>query len=161
MQVVEMPLHNRKGEVVGHAIVDHADWLRLREYRWHLNARGYVARNQPRGIRPRGVLMHREILGLGPGDPQVDHVNRDRLNNRRENLRVATQEQNSQNLGSRGGTSGHRGVYWSRSNRGWVAQCVVRGVHNYLGTHRTEEAAAEAVRRFRAIAMPFSAEARA
>jgi len=64
------------------------------------------------------VAMHRLILGLEFGDrKQGDHRNGDTLDNRRLNLRVATQAQNSRNTGvQRHNTSGYKGVTWNWNN---------------------------------------------
>jgi len=74
------------------ARVDPEDLPKVLDRVWSY-ARGYAS-NKPVG------LMHRFILGLGPhkpGDPVVDHVNHDRLDNRRGNLRVVSQRDNMRN----------------------------------------------------------------
>jgi hypothetical protein len=84
--------------------------------------------------------MHRQVMGLGLGDPEkVDHWNRDKLDNRKENLRLATHAQNMMNVGAnRGATSTYRGVSWNGRLNKWIAS--FRGRH--LGCFDDELAAA-------------------
>lgn len=78
-----------------------------------------------------------------PSGMVVDHINGDKKDNRRENLRVCTQQENLVNrcLG-KNNTSGYRGVYWH--NGMWVAEIKHRGVKFFLGRHETPEDAARA-----------------
>lgn len=65
----------------------------------------------------------------------IDHIDRDRSNNRISNLRPATVSQNILNSKtSKKNTSGHKGVYWSKVRSKWVAQiCVDRRAINLGG----------------------------
>ena len=96
------------------------------------------------------MLLHREILGLKPGDPWVDHLNGDRLDNRRENLRLATPSQNGLNRArpGRANRSGFIGVRKHSAGR-WSAQVQVERKQHYLGLFDTPEEAAAAVAAFR------------
>ena len=90
------------------------------------------------------VTLSRLIMNAPP-DMQVDHVNGDPLDNRRENLRLATNKQNSANKPKREGTSSvYKGVHWHRRDRRWRASIK----HNYksihLGSFLDEEDAARA-----------------
>ena len=92
--------------------------------------------------------MHRVILErmigrkLKKGEV-VDHINHDSLDNRRSNLRVATVQQNAQNMRVRSdNTSGYKGVY--KSNEKYIAQIWIDGSHNYLGYFDTPELAHKA-----------------
>ncbi len=105
--------------------------------------------------------MARLILGLvGPSyrHLQVDHHNRDRLDNRRENLRAGPSILNRQNTGAQGGSSRFRGVYYdTRAGRRkrWAARVMLNGVKRRLGYFSTELEAAHAVEAFRASEMPW------
>lgn len=94
-------------------------------------------------IAGKTVYMHRLIL---PTTNDVDHVNRDGLDNRRENLRGATRSQNMANGGSKGGSSRYKGVALMRRVKGdrWGAWIMVNRQNRYLGTFLTEEDAARA-----------------
>ena len=85
-------------------------------------------------------------LGPCPDGYSVDHLNRDRLDNRRENLRYATRSEQMQNRAS-WGESGIRGAY-RRPNGTYEAAVRVDGKRHYLGVFPTVEEAGDAVRAF-------------
>lgn len=77
---------------------------------------------------------------------RIDHINRDKLDNRIENLRLATAAQNSHNSRQAGGNSKYKGVYkagWAENK--WFAKMTFGGKQMYFGTHSTEEDAARAI----------------
>lgn len=153
-----VPLRNRRGEVTAFALVDEADYERVIEAGPWSRQGGYVVHSGR--ADEDGIRLHRFILGLGPGDPHVDHVDRDPMNNQRANLRSATKAQNAQNLGVRSdNSSGERGVFWHKRAGKWQAQATLDGKHHYLGLHAELDDAVAAVRQWRAEHMPFSIEA--
>ncbi len=92
---VTIPLRAKDGSIKGHAMIDSID-VALSRWRWCLS-RGYAVR----GVRARGghrlISLHRQILGLTFGDGvEVDHINRNKLDNRRSNLRIVTHGGNMQ-----------------------------------------------------------------
>lgn len=153
-----------------YALVDDADFEWLSQWRWSLNGRGYVSRTEYLRLsngkeRKRAILMHRVILGLERGDPrQGEHENRNRLDCRRSNLRIAERGMldNGQNVGPPGNnTSGYRGVSWHKRLRKWRARVWLAGKEYHLGWFDTVEEADEACKAFRAQYMPFSEDAAA
>lgn len=121
--------------------VDDEDYDWLSKYTWSYKTRGYAMRcDRSRGDRFRNVQMHREILNAKPGTV-VDHINGDTLDNRKSNLRVCTQSQNTQNSKRRrDNVSGYKGVH--PNGRNWAAQIKVNGTQIHLGTFKTKEEAA-------------------
>lgn len=93
------------------------------------------------------IYLHRVILERVTGRPLTkteltDHISGDKLDNRRENLRIATPSQNQQNRGTqRNNTSGYKGVTWDRRERKWLARIEINGKRMYLGHFTTPEAA--------------------
>lgn len=156
--VMRIPLRAGR-QITGYALVDAEDFEWLGQWRWRLHSDGYVYRNYRLGGKQFTVRMHRLILGLAHGDPREgDHINRDRLDNRRANLRVATAAQQRQNESPRGGASRYRGVSWCQGR--WQAVVNLDGQRHYLGRFATEEEAAAVAARWRAEHMPFSEDAR-
>lgn len=137
-----IPLHAADGTVRGHALVDAED-AHLGEHSWSLTTEGYARRTPRVDGRKTCVYLHRLIAGAQTGQ-DVDHVNRDRLDCRRSNLRLCTRAQNLQNVAGRGGTSRHRGVSWHAKAERWRADVKVGGKQHYLGLFDSEESAAEA-----------------
>jgi hypothetical protein len=138
------------------ALVDVADVATVEGYCWYMD-RGYVKRNARAGGKRTTVYLHREILGLGPGDPDVDHIHGNKLDNRRENLRPCTDAQNNQNLHHCGS---YRGVTWHAGAKRWMAQTQLEKKNHYLGLYDTPEEAAAASAVFRCQHMPYSSDAR-
>jgi hypothetical protein len=127
----------------GVAVIDDADYPLIADRRWHRSPDGYAMAGawSPTERRMRYVLMHRVILGL-PDGVDTDHRDRDRLNNRRSNLRPCNDSQNHANKPKKPGcTSRFKGVTWHRRCRKW--QAVVGSVQ-YLGLFQNEEDAARA-----------------
>lgn len=158
--MARIPLR-RHGKIAAYAIVDAVDVADLVQFRWSLSSTGYAVR--PRKINGRWTneAMHRRILGLAQGDPlEGDHVNRNRIDNRRANLRIATRHQQAQNLPSAGrGYSRFRGVKLFTPNGRWIAHAKVNGRTHYGGYFATEEEAAAAASALRARLMPYSEDA--
>lgn len=140
--MIEVPL--TKGKV---ALIDDEDaWIT--QWKWHYsNHRGGRAQ---RCIRTDGnkkiIYMHRVILNA-PDDLQVDHINHDRLDNRKANLRLCTNSQNNMNRTKLGGCSSkYKGAYRAKRLRGniWQSQIKLNGKSKNLGYFSSEEAAARA-----------------
>lgn len=157
--VTFIPLWGRGGIIRGYTAVDPADAAWAMQWHWSLG-RGY-ARRTVTGPQGRQVFLHRELLGL----PRVydgiqgDHRNRDRLDNRRCNLRAVTPEINGHNRSARRGSSSrYRGVTWNRRLQRWCAMAGVTGSARYLGSYATELDAARAAAQWRAAHMPGTIE---
>jgi hypothetical protein len=122
-----IPLGNGKS-----AMVDDNDFAHLSKWRWCDNGNGYARRNAGKQGKQ---FMHRVILGASDGS-HVDHVNGDSLDNRRLNLRYATQRQNVQNGKIRKtNLLGIKGV--SRNRLKFRARIVINGSERHLGSFDT------------------------
>lgn len=141
---IRIPLRNRQHVVRAYAVVDatDADWVN--QWRWFLDDDGYAARRPWIDGRQVWILLHRELLGLSHGDiREGDHIDRDRLNNRRCNLRVATKTINRQNRAALAGSSSqHRGVGWDKRRSKWAAYARKDGRMLNLGRFDDELEAA-------------------
>lgn len=100
------------------------------------------------GFAREDYKLHRLLLGIVKGF-EVDHINRDKLDNRRCNLRLCTRGENNQNKAkAKNQTSKYRGVFW-RGNKvnkknPWGAYITKMKKWNHLGYFKTEEEAAQA-----------------
>lgn len=157
---VSIPLLNRKGETVGHAIVDAED-VGLAAQSWYLRPAGYAGRSVGvGGNKQQTILMHRLICGLTVGDRRlVDHIDRNKLNNRRANLRVVTRSGNAQNYPKRPATSSrHRGVSWHKGHKRWVAYGQVNGAFRRLGEYKDENEAGAVALQWRLANQPLATD---
>lgn len=118
------------------AIVDDSDYEWLSSFKWYAQTtpsrRGlYAARSVYMDGHKTTESMHRLIL---PGLAQVDHRDRNGLNNQRSNLRAATGSGNAQNRNRRrSNTSGYIGVTLNKQARKWQADIEANGRRYYLG----------------------------
>lgn len=141
------------------AIVDPEDFDRLNCWRWHLNSEAKPRYRYPvrRIWRPTesslSITMSRAILGLEGKTALVLYKNRNGLDNRRENLVVASRHQVQgycRKIASRAGrfpTSRFKGVYLHRLSGKWCAAIKIDGKTNFLGYFEAEEEAAAAYER--------------
>lgn len=148
--VVLVPINGRRG-VVAHAIVDASDEALVVPFRWHLDTDGYAIRtvDPATGLKE---LMARRIMGLERGDGwEVDHISRDKLDNRRSNMRVVTHAQNMQNRVRTDGNSSYRGVSRRKGTRRrpFQAYGCLDGKQAHLGFYAEEIEAARAAAAFR------------
>lgn len=92
----------------------------------------------------RQQYVHRILSGARKGE-EVDHINRNRLDNRRENLRLTSREENLRNI-DKPNKTGFRGVYYFKActTNPWTARIKHNGKQVYLGFHATAEVAARA-----------------
>lgn len=128
----------RNGQV--HTVyVDEQDIALVSKYTWCIGTDGYVVTNVRTSTGSTQLHIHRLIMN--PGELHVDHINRNKLDNRRCNLRVCTPAQNARNKGVYGNnTSGYTGVVKTRTK--YKVQCRLNGVNTYHGTYTTSHAAA-------------------
>lgn len=118
----------------GYALVEIEDaWIG--RYKWTLHPGGYAV------IGGRSCLMHQLIMGRRG----VDHINRNRLDNRRSNLRLATPSENLSNKpAQKNNKLGIKGVSYHAKAGKFVAQIAKDGQHFHLGLFPTPEEAAQA-----------------
>jgi len=115
------------------ALVDDADYDHLAQYEWFLSKTGYAVGVVPSDGKFQVVYMHRYLLNAPPTHV-VDHINGNALDNRRENLRLATPRQNVQNKSvSPLSATGLKGVGWHKRRRKFHARIQLQGVRVHLG----------------------------
>ena len=82
----------------------------------------------------RIIELHRFVMNAKKGE-YVDHINHNTLDNRKSNLRITTNKQNTRNRSglNTNNTSGYRNVSWSKDYKQWLVQMQVDGTNKVLG----------------------------
>ncbi len=146
MDIIELPLS--RGLV---AIIDAETFPLIEPYGkfsswWNVCTKSFYARARLRNSGTPGTskYLHRIIM-QAPSSMHVDHIDHDTLNNRRENLRLATPSQNQCNMKIQSrNRSGYKGVSFCSRTRLWQAKIAVDHRQIWLGRHATIEEAAKA-----------------
>ena len=122
-------LKNKRGEIVGESIIDLDDVDLISQYKWTLGNHGYVTS----GSGKNQILLHR-LLSNAPNNVYVDHINRNKLDNRKLNYRFCTNQENNRNKDLYAhNSSGITGVTWNKERSKWQAQIVVNDKNISLG----------------------------
>lgn len=106
------------------ALVDDEDFEYLNQWKWYFSDTGYAIRKEYIGggrknQKQKIIRMHR-IINKTPDSFYTDHINSDKLDNRKENLRNSSMLQNNLNTTKRKNcTSKYKGVHWDRLNNKW------------------------------------------
>jgi hypothetical protein len=115
-----------KGEIVK-VDLDMVDFLN--QWKWHLSSKGYAVRKPGKNH----IFMHR-IINKTPDGFQTDHINWDKLDNRKINLRTVTNQMNQFNKPiQKNNKSGVSGVSWCNAKRKWIAQICLNNKPICLG----------------------------
>ena len=131
--------------------VDPDDFEYLSQWKWHLSKQGYAVRSADGGSR--NILMHRVVADT-PEDMHTDHINRDKLDNRKTNLRVCTHAENMQNKSPYKKYSHKKyadrtfhnpnygsGVSWVQQMGRWQVRLQINRVRKVYGYYDTEKQA--------------------
>jgi len=123
-------------------IVDPEDAWLLEEYTWHVNS-GYARAPMGRDEygRTRTMFLHHAIMGepIWEGD-EIDHINRNTIDNSRQNLRYATQSENRINTSRSPGPTGMRNIYLKEDSKYYVRIRRNR-IEHFVGSFTTLEEA--------------------
>jgi len=128
------------------ALVDAEDFERVSKYKWFYHFKkgqktGYAWADR----NGKTFLMHRIIMGLTNPKILSDHINRNGLDNRKQNLRACSTSDNSKNCSIySNNSSGFKGVNRSSSKKQWVARIRSKGKSTFIGSFKTAVNAAKA-----------------
>ncbi len=145
----------RSLKTIKEALIDKEDEWLLEKFSWRLDSRGYIATSICFN-KTKHVLLHRVILGVNDGY-FTDHINRNKLDNRKINLRIVTQELNAQNRNlNSNNTSGYRGVSYTSKYpiNPWLAYAQVNKRQYRIGYFSNAEEAGLAAHEWRLQHMP-------
>lgn len=139
--IYEIYMFDKNGKQKGIAIIDKEDYEKIKNYKWYMKGDSEVF------CMSLQKHLSRLILDVTDSHLYVDHIDHNRLNNRKSNLRICTNAQNQWNkiYRTRGKTK-YTGVYYVPSNkfRKWVARITVNKKTHYLGSYLTPEEADKA-----------------
>lgn len=122
------------------SLVSDVDYQFLLKINWYFSTVGYV-RNNEIGQMHR-IVFERKIGSKIPHGYEIDHINRDKLDNRRSNLRLATHSQNAVNYSHGTRLNEYRGIAKHRNK--WTAKIQKDGKKIYIGIFNTPESASHA-----------------
>lgn len=116
----EIVLYDKSGNKIAKTKIDLDDINKVKKYKWCLDtSNGYV-------LNRKIGYLHRYLIGNIPNDMQIDHINKCRIDNRKSNLRICTNQENNFNKGLiSSNTSGFTGVCWDKSRNKWIAQIKI------------------------------------
>ena len=114
---------------------DLEDYDKIKNICWSINKDGYVIGMDQKVTRSKSMRMHRTVMGVTDPNIFIDHINvKDKHDNRKQNLRIATPQQNNFNRSRQiNNTSGTTGVSWSISNSKWHAYIKLNRKNINLG----------------------------
>lgn len=137
----KIPLTGERGKGK-YIIVDKENADYAKQFKWSLHSCGYATRGKNNGAT---FYLHREIMNAQKGQI-IDHINGDKLDNRKSNLRFCTDFENTKNRDKSNGnyTSKYKGVYLDKKRNKWIAQITYNYKAINLGGFDTQEKAAQA-----------------
>lgn len=121
------------------AIVDDQDYENLNQYKWHYSNHGYAAR-MVRKKQHRSVTFMQWYIVRPLLNTVIDHINGDRLDNRRCNLRMCKKEDNNKNrrVNKSKTSSQYKGVTWRKHAKAWKAYIKLNQKQIHLGYFKNE-----------------------
>ena len=129
----EIVLYNKDNVEITRALIDLEDVDKVSKYKWYL-INGYV-------YNVKVGLLHRFIMNCPSDDEVIDHINHNKLDNRKDNLRICNQKQNlmnKQKTQRRNTTSQYKGVSWNKQRNKWRAQIRINGKSKHIGYYTNE-----------------------
>lgn len=127
--IAEIVLYDINNKEKARAIIDVDDIGKIKKYKWCLRG-NYVVTNYLEGF----LCLH-HIIGGDPKNKFSDHKDRNPLNNRKNNLRLASQSQNLMNRPMQSNNkSGFKGVHWSNRSKRWISKIKANCKEIYIGS---------------------------
>lgn len=127
-----------------YALIDDEEYEKVKNFSWYAakmrNGRYYVQCSK--NSSHKALKLHRVIMNCNNSKIKIDHINRNPLDNRKNNLRFCTNSQNGQNVNkSKRNTSGFKGVYFRSDRNKWRSYITVDKKIIYLGLFNSKKEA--------------------
>ncbi len=148
-EVCVMKVYDRHKQAMADVLLDPEDYSRFSGLSWRIDEGGYVRRTQWIRGKTKTLLLHRCVLNVewrSAAEKCVDHINGNKLDNRKSNLRIVSYAQNAANRHAVL-TSTER-LHISRSGQAYIARLRIDGVPIYVGSFPDPEKAEHAVKRY-------------
>lgn len=145
--IAKIQLYNIRQEVIGEALIDVEDISRVSQYKWRLSKGGTERSKCANVLTGNGKetytnSLHRHIMDC-PDEMYVDHINGNRLDNRKVNLRICSNQENNFNTVKRSiNTSGYKGIWYDKTRDKWCSEIKVNGKKIFIGRYINIENAA-------------------
>ncbi len=131
----EIVLYNNKSEEVARAKIDKEDLKNAKKHKWHLDFYGYVISQ----INNKAIRLHQLVIGKKSSN-QIDHINHNKFDNRKQNLRHCTTSQNCMNR------KNVKGYCWNKENKKWQVQICINYKNIHIGCFKNKQDAITARR---------------
>lgn len=143
-------------------LFDVIDLEKIQQYKWTLKfdktINNYYVRAHNRNENwkeRKSTSIHRLIMSPIPDGMVIDHISRQTLDNRRCNLRVVTQQENSKNKGFyKNNKSGYKYVHFHNAHKRWVVEIKINGKAKYIGSSKDLQKAIQIRDKFLKEVMP-------
>ena len=116
----KIPLKNKNKEIVDYALVSKEDYELISKYKWHRNENYACGTVNKKKFKMHRYIM-KEILGNNiESKTKIDHIDNNKLNNKRDNLRIVTDSENCRNkMKLKNSSSKYIGVTYIKANKNW------------------------------------------
>lgn len=127
------------------SIIDDDDYDLIAKYSWSIDSNGYARHNlYIQNQKYKRITIHRLVMNAKINQ-QIDHINGNKLDNRKHNLRFCDKYQNAMNCKiHKHNTSGYKGVCWHKQSKKWRAYIVINDKQLSLGLFNNKKQAANA-----------------
>lgn len=123
--------------------IDIDDYDKIKKYHWYINPGGYVCSSK----NGKTIFIHRIIMNFD-GDftkQQTDHINRNKLDNRKSNLRIVSVSENAHNrVTFKNNKSGYKDVSFDKGRKKWRSEISINGKTQLIGFYNLKEDAIDA-----------------
>ena len=114
-------IRDKNGNEIAQAKIDNEDVEKVRKYKWYIDKNGYIKT----GVNNK-IFLHRYIMNC-PDELVVDHINHDKTDNRKCNLRICSVSENNMNSKMKNNKLGIRNIFYSKKDKCYVCKIKKNG----------------------------------